>query len=126
MDTFAGKVAVVTAAASGMGLAMSQRFAQEGMKVVLADVDAVSLGQAVADLTEQGVDAIGVPTDVADLAAVERLRDATFDRFGAVHILCNHAGAGGGGAISSPPVDLDGWHRAFEVSMFGVLHGVNC
>src|SRR3954471_20789461 len=108
-----------------MGLAMATRFAQEGMKVALADVDSEGLEQAVRALSDQGHDVVGVPTDVADVTAVERLRDATFDKFGGVHILCSHAGAGGGGPISQPPVNLDGWHRGFEITMFGVLNGIN-
>jgi NAD(P)-dependent dehydrogenase (short-subunit alcohol dehydrogenase family) len=126
MELRAGKIAVVTAAASGMGRAMSRRFAAMGMHVVMADVDEVGLAEAVRSVQDLGVDAIGVPTDVADPSAVARLRDVAFERHGAVHLLCSHAGGGGGGPIGRPPVDLDGWHRAFEVTMFGVLHGINC
>jgi NAD(P)-dependent dehydrogenase (short-subunit alcohol dehydrogenase family) len=126
MELEAGKVAVVTAAASGMGRAMSRRFAASGMHLVMADVNADPLQEAVEEVQAIGVEAVGIPTDVADLAAMERLRDTAFERHGAVHLLCSHAGGGGGGPIGQPPVDLDGWHRAFDVSMFGVLHGINC
>jgi NAD(P)-dependent dehydrogenase (short-subunit alcohol dehydrogenase family) len=125
MKLEAGKVAVVTAAASGMGRAMCRRFAASGMHVVMADVDEAALDEAAQSVRDLGVDAVAVPTDVADPTAVERLRDAALDRHGAVHLLCSHAGAGGGGPVGQPPVDLDGWHRAFEVTVFGVLHGIN-
>jgi NAD(P)-dependent dehydrogenase (short-subunit alcohol dehydrogenase family) len=125
VEQFEGKVAVVTAGASGMGLSMARRFARAGMKIVLADRDEPGLDEAVAGLVAEGTDAVGVVTDVADPAAVDHLRDVALERHGTVHVLCSHAGGGGGGPISQPPVDFDGWHRGFEVSMFGVLHGVN-
>jgi NAD(P)-dependent dehydrogenase (short-subunit alcohol dehydrogenase family) len=121
-----GKVAVVTAAASGMGLAMGRRFAREGMKVVLADVDEVQLGTSVDALKEAGADAFGVVTDVSDTESMGKLRDLTFERYGTIHVLCNHAGVGGGGAISSPPIDLAGWHRSLDVCLFGVINALNC
>jgi NAD(P)-dependent dehydrogenase (short-subunit alcohol dehydrogenase family) len=126
VDNFRDKVAVVTAAASGMGLAMSRRFSHEGMKVVLADVDQVQLGRSVDALREAGADAMGVVTDVSDPASMERLRDLTFERYGTVHVLCNHAGVGGGGAISSPPIDLAGWRHSLDVCLFGVINALNC
>jgi NAD(P)-dependent dehydrogenase (short-subunit alcohol dehydrogenase family) len=126
MEELRGKVAVVTAAASGMGLAMSRRFCREEMKVVLADIDEAGLEDAVGVLTTAGADAIGVVTDVSNPASVERLRDLTFERYGTIHVLCNHAGVGGGTPISSPPIDLAGWRRSFDVCLFGMINGLNC
>ncbi|MBV9662232.1 MAG: SDR family NAD(P)-dependent oxidoreductase [Acidimicrobiales bacterium] len=125
MDRLQGKVAVVTAGASGMGLAMARRFAAEGMKVVIADIDDEAIDASVADLHGAGADAVGLHTDVSDAAAVGALKDLTYERYGAAHVVCSHAGAGGGGRISAPPVDLAGWHRAFDVCVFGMLNLLN-
>src|SRR5271154_3940906 len=86
------RVAVVTGAASGLGLAMSKRFVEAGMKVVLADIEADRLDAAVRELRAAGHDASGVVTDVADADAVDHLAAAAFDTHGAVHVLCNNAG----------------------------------
>src|SRR5205807_10076791 len=96
MRTLDGRVAVVTGGASGIGRAMGERFAREGMKVVLADVEEPALQATVKDLEADGLDALGVVTNVADYASVEALRDATLDAYGAVHVLCNNAGVGAG------------------------------
>ena len=95
MRDFEGKVAVITGGASGIGFAMATRFAQEGMKVVLGDVEAPALEAAVARLRQQEFEVHGVVTDVSDGASVENLARETIDRFGKVHVLCNNAGIGG-------------------------------
>ena len=95
MDEFKGRVAVVTGAASGIGLAMAQTFAQQEMRVVLADIEQGALETAVASLTGQGAEAVGVLTDVSDADAVEALAQKTLDEFGTVHVLCNNAGVAG-------------------------------
>lgn len=122
MDNVQGKTAVVTGAGSGMGLAFAQRFAAAGMNVVLADVEVPALNAAVASITATGAQAIGVPTDVSDGAAVDRLRDAAIDAFGRVHVLCNNAGVagsmGGGEWVSEAE-----WRWVLEVNLWGVIHG---
>ena len=85
MEDLQGRVAVITGAASGLGLAMSYRFAQAEMKVVLADIEADPLDAAVRELRAAGHDATGVVTDVADVDAVNHLAAAAFDAHGAVH-----------------------------------------
>ena len=95
MRTFTDKVAVVTGAASGIGQALATRFAAEGMKVVLADVDARSLAEVERQLVATGARILAVPTDVARAADVERLARQAVDTFGAVHVLCNNAGIAG-------------------------------
>jgi len=95
VEGFAGKAAVVTGAASGIGRALAERFAGEGMRVVLADVETDALGRAVHELREAGHDALGVPADVSDRAAVERLAGAALEAYGAIHVVANNAGVEG-------------------------------
>ncbi|MEU2351209.1 SDR family NAD(P)-dependent oxidoreductase [Modestobacter sp. NPDC049651] len=118
-----GRVAVVTGAASGIGLGLAQRCAAEGMRVVLADVEEPALAAAAAGLREQGAEVLPVVTDVADAASVEALRDAALQAFGAVHLVVNNAGVGG----SQEPlweVPLGDLQWVFGVNLWGVVHGV--
>ena len=121
MDELSGKVAVVTGAASGIGLALTRAFAAEGMKVVMADIEADALDKAVADLPE-GTESLPVVCDVGDGAQVEALRDAAVERFGAVHVVCNNAGVSTGGAIWEQ--SIEDWEWVLRVNLWGVIHGV--
>src|SRR3954453_23700921 len=99
MRDLQGKVAVVTGAASGIGLALARRFGAQGMSVVLADIEVDALDAAAKDLAgELGDDhVLAVRTDVSDPDAIAALRDATFERFGTAHVVCNNAGVASGG-----------------------------
>jgi NAD(P)-dependent dehydrogenase (short-subunit alcohol dehydrogenase family) len=123
MEHLTGKTAVVTGAGSGMGRAFAERFARAGMNVVLADVEEPKLDEAVTAITATGAQAIGVPTDVTDGAAVDRLRDAAIDAFGRVHVLCNNAGVAGGPASGGEWVLENEWRWVLEVNLWGVIHG---
>ena len=121
----ANRVAVITGAASGIGLAAAERFARLGMKVVLADANAAALEAAEARVAAAAgrSDSVRVcVVDVADPKAVERLRDLAFEAFGDVAILMNNAGVGGGGGVLG---DLARWRRLIDVNLWGVVHGVN-
>ena len=122
MEDLQGKVAVITGGASGIGLAVAERAAAEGMKIVLGDIEEGPLAQAVEDLTGAGAEAIGVRTDVSDRASVEALRDGALDRFGAVHLVHNNAGIGLGGPIWE--VTEEDWRWILGVNLWGVIHGV--
>lgn len=121
MHDLTGKTAVITGAASGMGLAFAERFAAAGMNIVLADIEVPRLTTAVEHVTSRGVEAIAVPTDVSDADAVDRLRDAALERFGRVHVVCNNAGVAG--ASSNVGVDLNDWRWVLGVNLWGVVHG---
>jgi NAD(P)-dependent dehydrogenase (short-subunit alcohol dehydrogenase family) len=125
MRDFEGRVAVVTGGASGLGLAMATRFAQEGMKIVLGDVEEPALEAAVARLRQQEFEVHGVVTDVADAASVDNLAREAVDRFGKVHVLCNNAGVGGSRASRVWDATLDDWHWAINVNVWGVIHGIH-
>jgi NAD(P)-dependent dehydrogenase (short-subunit alcohol dehydrogenase family) len=123
MQELGGKVAVVTGAASGIGRGMADRFAAEGMRVVLADVEADALATAEKELAATGAEVLAVPTDVADRDAVLSLADAATDRFGTVHVLCNNAGVSGGGGALWETTDRD-WDWVLGVNLMGVVHGI--
>lgn len=119
---FAGKTAFVTGGASGIGLALGRAFAQVGMKVVLADIEANALKNAVAGLEKEGASVIGVPCDVADPDSVDRAARTAFETFGHVHVVCNNAGVAGGGGIDN--LALDSWRWVLDVNLMGVVHGI--
>src|SRR5829696_5680293 len=121
MKQLVGKTAVITGAASGMGRAFAERFADAGMNVVLADVEVPRLDEATAAVAARGVEAIAVPTDVSDATAVDRLRDAALERFGRVNLVCNNAGVGG--SMAGAAIDLDDWRWVLGVNLWGVVHG---
>jgi NAD(P)-dependent dehydrogenase (short-subunit alcohol dehydrogenase family) len=125
MNRLQGRVAVITGAASGIGLAMATRFAAAGMKLVLADIETEALQRALAQLQGQGAQAIAVTVDVADAASVERLAEAAYQGFGAVHLLCNNAGVAAP-ALLQPTWEnsLQDWHWILAVNLMGVVHGV--
>jgi NAD(P)-dependent dehydrogenase (short-subunit alcohol dehydrogenase family) len=122
----AGRVAVITGAASGIGLAAAQRFAGLGMKLVLADLPSARLDEAahsVAALAAGGsADVRTVPTDVSRMEEVEALRTAAYDAFGEVGVLMNNAGTAPGGG---PYDHYDAWKRVLDVNLWGVINGIH-
>jgi NAD(P)-dependent dehydrogenase (short-subunit alcohol dehydrogenase family) len=122
MNTFQGQVAVITGAASGIGRALAERCVQEGMKVVLADIEAQALLQTSRELTAQGAQILALQTDVSQAAEVERLAQETFKTYGAVHLLFNNAGVGAGKSAWESP--LEDWEWVLGVNLYGVIHGI--
>jgi NAD(P)-dependent dehydrogenase (short-subunit alcohol dehydrogenase family) len=123
VKTLAGRVAVVTGAASGIGLAMSEVLAERGSSVVLADIEEGALKEATVALERRRASVLPVVTDVTDPRSVQALADAAVERFGAVHVLCNNAGVSGrvGRSWVTP---LEDWRWVLEVNVLGVVHGV--
>ncbi len=125
MEQFAGRVAVVTGAASGIGLALAERFAAEGMKVVLADIEEAPLAAAEAAIKARGGSVMAVRTNVLHESEIKGLADRVFETWGKVHVLCNNAGVGGGaGADGIWNVPKEDWDWVLGVNFSGVLHGI--
>ena len=125
MKDLAGKVAVVTGGGAGIGRALGVRFAQEGMKVVLADVIEETLSTTVSELRADFPDVTGVVTDVASYESVEALRDATLSEYGAVHLVCNNAGVSSGSEGHLWEHHPQDWRWSIDVNVFGIIHGIN-
>lgn len=122
MERLEGRTAVVTGAASGIGLAIVEAFVGEGMRVVMADVDEENLGTQGARLCDQGADILAVCADVTDPDAVESVGRAAIERFGKLHVAVNNAGVVAGG--NSWEIPLEEWHRVIDIDLWGVIHGI--
>lgn len=122
MDDLRNKVALVTGAASGIGLATARRFAEEGMKVVLADIEEPALTQAVAALESEGLTVKGVPTDVSSWPAIQNLASETMAAFGQLNVVHNNAGVVVSGPIEA--LSLDDWEWVLGVDLWSVIYGV--
>jgi NAD(P)-dependent dehydrogenase (short-subunit alcohol dehydrogenase family) len=123
MDSLSGKVAVVTGAASGIGLALARRFAADGMRVVMADIETAAVEREAAALAGDGAEVCTASTDTSIEADVQSLAELTLERFGGVHVVCNNAGVGSRGLTIA---DLP--RRDFEwvlgVNLWGVINGM--
>ena len=122
MKEFRGKVAVITGAASGIGRGLAERCVQEGMKVVLADLDEAALAQTERELKDAGADVMAVRTDVSKSGDVDALARRALGAFGAVHLLFNNAGVGAGTTVWEST--LADWQWVMGVNLWGVIHGV--
>ncbi len=122
MEQLAGKVAVITGAASGIGRALADAFVAEGMKIVLADIDEPKLRATEAELAEGGADVHPVVCDTSSEAALQDLARITLERYGAAHVLCNNAGVVGKGDAWRGP--FSAWEWVVGINLYGVIHGI--
>jgi len=122
MKQFTGRVAVITGGASGLGRAMALRFAREGMRIVVADINVGDLERTGSELRAAGASAIGVPCDVSKAEDVEALAAKTLQAFGAVHLVANNAGVSPLGNVWENSVA--DWQWIMGVNLWGVIHGV--
>ncbi|SEH71624.1 NADP-dependent 3-hydroxy acid dehydrogenase YdfG [Mycolicibacterium rutilum] len=122
MDGYEGRSAVITGGASGIGLATAREFARRGARLMLADVNSVTLDAAVAELRDEGADVHGVVCDVRKLDDVTALADQAFGEFGSVHVVFNNAGI----AYAGPIVETshEDWRFVIDVDLWGPIHGV--
>jgi len=123
VQELAGRVAVVTGSAGGIGLALVRAFLAEEMRVVMADVEADALARSAGELREGGAEVTDVVTDVTDWDSVRALADTTYDTYGACHVLCNNAGVGAPSA-NVWETTLNDWRWVHGVNVMGVVHGV--
>lgn len=121
MKNFKDRVAVVTGAASGIGRGLADALAAEGMKVVLADIEAGRLEEVAVEMRDTGAQVLPVVTDVTDASSVEALAQRTIDAFGAVHVVCNNAGVFTAGVSWEAPIEDYEW--VLGVNVWGVIHG---
>ena len=120
MNEFKDKVAVITGAASGIGRAIAEKCAAEGMKVVLADVNKKGLVEVESELKSNGVIVLAVPTDVSKASDIEKLAEKTIKQFGRVHLLVNNAAVYTTGSIWEST--LSDWEWVLGVNLLGVIH----
>lgn len=122
MKDLEGKVAVITGAASGIGLGLARRFARAGMKIALVDIEAGPLEEAAKELESAGASVMTARVNVAKTDQMDALAKSVLDRFGGVHLVCNNAGVGGGG----PMWDLSAadWEFVMGPNLWGVIHGI--
>lgn len=123
MKDFTGKGAFITGGASGIGLGMARAFADAGMNIALADIEAEPLSHAKQDIEARGVDCIAFPLDVSDRAAVKQAAADTVGAFGKVHLLCNNAGVGGVNRPLDEAEDVD-WDWVVSVNLMGAINGL--
>jgi NAD(P)-dependent dehydrogenase (short-subunit alcohol dehydrogenase family) len=116
------KVAVITGGASGIGYALSDRFARAGMKIVLVDIEESAMQTAAAELREQGATILTQRVDVADPGQMDDLAKAVLDEFGGVHLVCNNAGVASGGPMWE--LTTADWEFAMRPNLWGVIHGI--
>jgi NAD(P)-dependent dehydrogenase (short-subunit alcohol dehydrogenase family) len=122
VESFVGRVAVVTGGASGIGRALALGLAREGARVVVADRDEAGMAEVVTAIRALGGEAIAVPTDVSELGQVQTLTDRAFSAFGKVHVLCNNAGVAVWGGLEA--ATHRDWQWVLGVNLWGVIHGV--
>jgi NAD(P)-dependent dehydrogenase (short-subunit alcohol dehydrogenase family) len=125
VQDFEGRVAIVTGGGQGIGRALVERFCEEGMKAVVADVVPDLVAGTTAELRDKGFEVIGVVTDVTELASVDALRDATLAQYGAIHVLCNNAGIGSASEGQIWDHHVNDWRWSFDVNVMGVVNGIH-
>lgn len=122
MKDLNGKIAFITGAASGIGLALARACLEEGMKVILADIDEARLDEAQQQLNRNGAEVAGIYCDVTDEASVSMAAKAAINRFGKVHMLVNNAGVLVTGSIGDIPITE--WRRAIDINVMSVIYAV--
>jgi NAD(P)-dependent dehydrogenase (short-subunit alcohol dehydrogenase family) len=122
VDRLDGRVAIVTGAASGIGLAIAEQLSAAGARVVMTDLDGAAVTAAASAVRDRGFEAEAIELDVRDPDTVDAAARYAVDRFGALHVAVNNAGIVNRG--TSWELSLEDWHRVMDVDLWGVIHGV--
>lgn len=122
MESLEGKTAVITGAASGIGLALAKEFGARNMNLVLADVEEPALERATTELEAAGHAVLPFVLDVRSHDEIQALEAAAIERFGNIHVLCNNAGVGAGGPVADPS-NLEAWRWTIDIDLWGVIYG---
>ena len=122
-EQLAGRVAVITGAARGIGYQIALRFGREGMRVVIADLDAPRLAEAERELHAQGVQAVAIPVDVSDFADIDRLPRIALSAFGAIDVVCLNAGVNAA-HVPTWEIGIEDWDWILKPNVWGVLNGI--
>ncbi len=122
MQELSGKTAVITGAASGIGLALAHRFGAAGMNLVVGDIESGPLDIATTELSDAGYDVAAMELDVSDLDGIRAFESFARESFGNVHLLCNNAGVGAGGPVADMD-NLDLWKWTIDINLWGVIYG---
>ena len=123
MNELAGKIALITGGASGIGLSVANRLAQAGMRIAISDIEKPAMDTAVNDLLKLGHDAIGIPCDVSDENSFSTMKTQLKEEFGSPTIICLNAGVGSGGPIAENT--LADWKWVIGANLWGVIHGLH-
>ena len=122
VNHYAGKTAVISGGAEGIGLSIAKALGEEKMNIVLTDIDKENLEKATLELESAGVPVLAVVLNVADEAQWQEVAERAVARFGKVHMVVNNAGVtGDAGAIEDQ--NVKGWQWALEVNLMGVVYG---
>ena len=122
-ERLAGRVAVITGAARGIGYQIALRLGREGMRVVIADLDAPRLAEAERELHAQGVQAVAIPVDVSDFADIDRLPRIALSAFGAIDVVCLNAGVNAT-HVPTWEIGIEDWDWILKPNVWGVLNGI--
>lgn len=122
MQELNGRTAVITGAASGIGLELARQFGAAGMKLVLGDVERPALDAAASSLRDAGHEVVAEEIDVRELDDIKRLEATAREHFGNVHVLCNNAGVGAGGPVAGLD-NLEAWRWTIDIDLWGVIYG---
>ena len=123
MKDFAGRVAVVTGGASGIGRALAEAFAKRGMKIVIADMSQSNLDETAEALRASGTEVMPVRLDVRERDALAQLAEDVVARYGGAHVLCNNAGVGHSGFMHE--LTLEEWDWVIDVNLKSVVYGIH-
>ncbi len=122
MSKFKGKTAIISGGAEGIGLSIAKALGEQGMNIVLTDINQQNLENAAKELEESGVPVLTARLDVADEEQWKHIAEKASERFGKLHMVVNNAGVGGD-SVSVENQEKKGWQWTLDVNLMGVVYG---